>query len=191
VIRVATPTDASIEHVRARLSELAARANFGDRALARADPVALALAAPHDVYALGLADVAAGATLAAATLVGRRFLVMEGPTAIASVEIAASGAPARFEANEGPYVAATADALARAESDPLVAAGSFELRLLRIPALYAMALWLSDDDGRSDLLFPLAPAPAPLDARGSVGEHELLELLRPAARERLRVDDAP
>ncbi|WP_329123072.1 hypothetical protein [Streptomyces sp. NBC_01353] len=65
---------------------------------------------------------------------------------------------------EGPYVTATERALLQAETLPT----SYQPRLLSVPGLYMLTLWLHGDteaDGASaspapaDLLVPLAPAP--------------------------------
>ncbi len=187
-LRVAEPTQESLDAVVAALSELAGRVEFRRRALARANPLDVTLAAPHDVYALGLDQVADGARIEQARQIGRRFLVMAGDRAISSAEIAEEDGTG-FQANEGPYVAATADAIARAEDDPDLAAGDYEVRLLRIPALYFVALWLKDDKGRDDVLIPLDPAPAPFEPGRSYRPDEVLAELAASARMRLEFDD--
>jgi hypothetical protein len=188
-LRVPEPTEESVEAVTAHLSELAARTNFRHRALNRANPASLALAAPHDVYSLGLTDLTEGASLDAATVTGRRFLVMDGQTPIASAELADQDKGAAFQANEGPYVEATAVAIARAEADPELANHDYEVRVLRIPALYFMGLWLKNEQGEADVLIPLDPAPAPLEAGRKYTPTEALSALAEPARERLEVDD--
>ena len=189
-LRVPEPTEESVETVRSHLSALARRAAFRDRALARADPSGLALAAPHDVYSLGLGDVAEEASLDDASVVGRRFLVMDGDKAIASAELSVeeSGA-AGFQASEGRYVESTAAAIDQAERDPDLADGDYEVRVLRIPALYVMALWLKDERGGADFLIPLDPAPAPLESGRKYGPAELSSVLAEAARARLAYHD--
>jgi hypothetical protein len=188
-LRVPEPTRQSLEAVRSHLSALAGRAAFRQRALSQANPLDLALAAPHDVYSLGLDQLAEGVRLDAAQPVGRRFLVLAGDEAISSAEIAAPDG-SDFQANEGPYVAATATAIARAEADPALRERDYELRLLRVPALYFVALWLKDDrDPDHDVLIPLDPAPEPFEAYGKYRPDEVLAQLTPMARSRLQVDD--
>ncbi|KIZ16357.1 hypothetical protein [Streptomyces natalensis] len=98
-------------------------------------------------------------------LAGWRFLVRSG-------ERAAAAAEARLTADGwtfshfcgGPYVAATEQALHQAEA----LAVPYQPRLLSVPELYMVTLWLHHDtasDGTDglpapgDLLVPLAPAP--------------------------------
>jgi hypothetical protein len=188
-LRVPEPTKESVEAVRTRLSELAGRMEFRHRALAQANPLNLALAAPHDVYFLSLTEVAEGASIDAARIVGRRFMVMEGDNAIASAEVAGTEDGSHLQANEGPYVASTAATIARAEEDRELADGEYEVRMLRIPALYVMALWLKDEQGDKDVLIPLDPAPSPLEAGRRYPPEEMLDELAPLARERLPFDD--
>jgi hypothetical protein len=188
-LRAATTTREGIEAVRTQLSELAGRTAFPDRALNRADPAELALAAPHDVYALGLDEVAAGATLDAAQKVGRRFLVLDGSRAIASAEVADRDALSGFQMNEGPYVEATASAIARAEEHPELADGDYEIRLLRIPALYFTGLWLKSDQDGTDRVIPLDPAPADIEPGDIHAPAELLATLAEHARRVRAFDD--
>jgi hypothetical protein len=188
-LRVPDVTEESVETVRSHLSALASRTSFPQRALTRANPAGLALAVPHDVYLLELGELAEGALLDAAKVVGRRFLVMDGDRAIASAELAESD-DSGFEANEGPYVGSTAAAIARAEQDPELAEGDYEVRVLRMPALYFMGIWLKNEQGGADVVIPLDPAPAGLEARRKYAPEELLPLLSDRARKRLAFEDA-
>jgi hypothetical protein len=186
-LRVPTPTKQSLDAVRSQLSELAGRSAFQQRALGQANPLDIALAAPHDVYFLGLDQLAEGVDLEAAKPIGQRFLVMASDEAISSAEIAAPDGSG-FQANEGPYVAASAAAIAQAEADPDLSDRDYELRLLRIPALYFVALWLKDDHNGDDVLIPLDPAPAPFEAGRKYRPDDVLAELASMARERLQFD---
>jgi hypothetical protein len=188
-LRVPESTEESVETVRSHLSALAGRTAFRERALTRANPAALALAAPHDVYYLGLSDLAGGASLDSAVVVGRRFIVMDGEKPIASAELADQDKRSGFQANEGRYVESTASAIAQAEEDPELAEDDYEVRLLRIPALYVTALWLKNEQGKGDFVIPLGPAPKPLEAGRKYTPTEVLSALAEPARIRLAFDD--
>jgi hypothetical protein len=188
-LRSAELSAESVEQMRSHLSELAGRAGFPQRALTRANPLALDLAVPHDVYFLGLSDLADGVSLEAATLIGRRVLVMDGDQAIASAELGTKDNGSEFHSNEGPFVASTATAITRADEDPELAGGDYEVRLLRIPALYFMGLWLKRDGDGNDVVIPLDPAPPPFEPSRKYAPEELLSALREPARARLAFDD--
>jgi hypothetical protein len=83
---------------------------------------------------------------------------------------------------EGPYIAATERALRQAENMK----GAYQPRLLSVPGLYMLTLWLHGDltadgaDGHpaaSDLLVPLAPAPPGIAAHRPHRVAELLPML--------------
>jgi hypothetical protein len=188
-LRVVAATDRSVELVGSQLAELAGRTAYRDRALTHADPSALALAVPHDVYTVGLGDLSEGATLDAATVVGRRFLVMEGDRPIAAAELADQEKGTGFQLNEGPFVEATAAAIEHAESDPDLAGDDYEVRLLRIPAIYFTGLWLKSEQRDADVVIPLDPAPSPLEAGRTYTAAETLSALAELARTRLAFDD--
>jgi hypothetical protein len=181
-LRPAEPSPEIVESIRSHLSELAARPQFQERGLAQAEPSRLELAVPHDVYTLGLDELSAGASLEDAQAVGQRFLVVDGDRAVSSAEVTPGGGG--FQANEGPFVAATLAAIEEAERDPELSDGRYELRVLRIPALYLMALWLKDDDGDGDLVIPLAPAPEPLEPERRYRPDELMGALAEMAKAR-------
>jgi hypothetical protein len=83
---------------------------------------------------------------------------------------------------EGPYIASTEHALRQAETMKQ----PYQARLLSVPGLYMLTLWLHGDctaDGTTghpaatDLLVPLAPAPPGIAAHRPHRVAELLPLL--------------
>ncbi|MER5929216.1 hypothetical protein [Streptomyces sp. NPDC002054] len=86
---------------------------------------------------------------------------------------------------EGPYVAATERALRQAESLGSLGSG-YQARLLSVPELYMLTLWLHGAVGAdpaaglpaaADLLIPLAPAPPGIAAYRPHPVSELLPVL--------------
>ena len=154
----------------------------------------VALTSPHELRHVGLDALADQRPLDDSETTGWRYLVETGGRAVAGAEVvtdADSGGAVFSQLNEGPFVQATAEALQGLEDRPEVAAGSYQVRMVRIPALYVVALWLEDREGDRDLVLPLAPAPAYLDTGRLYEEQEFLEALAGPARERLAFDDAP
>ncbi|WP_411076545.1 hypothetical protein [Streptomyces sp. cmx-4-7] len=98
-------------------------------------------------------------------LAGWRFLIRNGDRTIAAADSMLTPDGWSFSHFfEGPYVSATERALHQAEGLPDV----YQPRLLSVPELYMMTLWLHTDPetdgttvtpGATDLLVPLAPAP--------------------------------
>jgi hypothetical protein len=137
----------------------------------------LELTDPHQVFTLGLAELVAGKGLEAATPSGWRYLVREDHNVLASAEAVrgAKGEDYAFASfNEGGFVAATAHAIQAAHVLPVVSQGAFELRLLNVPGLYVMALWLHQPNGTGDLLIPLAPSPVDVPTGEAVPAARLL-----------------
>ena len=148
---------------------------------------ALSLSSPHPVFDIPLDRLAAeGRPLEAAERVGWRALLEEDKRVVAAVELPAAEAErASALVNRGPFVDSTVTALTTAERHERVASEKFELRLLRVNALYLLALWLHAAEAGTDLFIPLEPAPAPLEAdtvyESSGFEAELSELARTVA----------
>jgi hypothetical protein len=148
---------------------------------------ALSLSSPHPVFEIPLDRLAReDRPLEAAEPVGWRALLEEDKRVVAAVELpAAEAGRASALVNRGPFVESTVAALTAAEGHDRVASEKFELRLLRVNALYLVALWLHAAEKGSGLFIPLEPAPAPLEAgrvyEGSEFEAALSELGRTVA----------
>ncbi|MER7762143.1 hypothetical protein [Streptomyces sp. NPDC097619] len=116
-------------------------------------------------------------------LTGWRFLIRSGERFVAAADtrLTADGwAFSHFF--EGPYVAATERALRQAEAPGT----RYQPRLLSVPELYMLTLWLhrgvgadpgSGLPGAADLLVPLAPAPPGIAAYRPHPVSELLPVL--------------
>lgn len=138
----------------------------------------LALVAPHRVYTLGL-DVALEGGLERATSAGWRYLIADRDRIVASTELAGESGETQM-LNGGPYVAATAEAIDQLDKRPEIATGDWELRLLKVPALYIVAMWLVSE---RQLIVPLAPAPSYLEAGRAYSPDEFLDAITQPARD--------
>jgi hypothetical protein len=145
----------------------------------------LSLSSPHRIFTVALEALAGDDPLVdAAEFVGWRALLEEDGRVVAAVEVPT---PQRGTGgalvNRGPFAQSTVSALSTAERHELVGADRFELRLLRVNALYVVALWLHAAEAAADLFVPLAPAPAPLRAETAYDstsfENDLSEMARP------------
>lgn len=148
------------DSVRSKVRQFAGNTHHSLKGLHGASADHVDVTTPHQVFTMGLDDLTSGAALDKARSVGWRHLVEEHGKPIASAEttLAEDGTThVPSHVSEGRFVDATAAAVAAAQALPQVAAADFELRLLRIPALYFMALWLHSPT--TDLLMPMAPSP--------------------------------
>jgi acyl-CoA synthetase (AMP-forming)/AMP-acid ligase II len=172
--------------VQKALSKLATRPSpLSERAV---DFNALQVQQPHAVYDLRADAIAHGDGLASAKASGFRYLIGTGGTTVAAAEVLADAngnATLLANVNHGPYVEATARALARVATLSAVGAGSYEVRLLRFSAIGLMALWLKPDAGGADIIYPLAPAPDGLQAERAYSADEFLQAIVPLAQKRV------
>src|SRR3954454_18174563 len=192
-ISTPSPPREIFEAVRSSFGELSSKRAFGTPALRQADPRRLAVSDPHMVYTFGLRDIVDKRDLADAQFVGWRWLVQEGQRTIASAEVGAGPYSGHgvSEINEGPFVRSSAEALEAAEKLPETRDGSYEPRLLKIPGIYLVALWLRPEEGGDDIFVVLPPAPFDLKPNEPYRWAALQKLLAPQARARLEFDDRP
>ncbi|MEU2623789.1 hypothetical protein ABZ642_37755 [Streptomyces sp. NPDC007157] len=118
--------------------------------------------------------------VSATRLAGWRFLIRCGDRAVAAAETMLTPDGWAFSHFfEGPYISSTERALHQAEALQQI----YQPRLLSLPGLYMLNLWLHCDrtaDGAeghpaaNDLLVPLAPAPPGIAAHRP---HQVAELL--------------
>ncbi|KQX14489.1 hypothetical protein ASC82_03895 [Streptomyces sp. Root431] len=118
-------------------------------------------------------------------LTGWRFLIRNGDRAIAAADTMLTPDGWTFSHFfEGPYVTATERALLHAEALPT----PYQPRLLSVPELYMLTLWLHAEpeaDGTTvasasasaDLLVPLAPAPPGIAAHRPYRVADLMPVL--------------
>ncbi|MER6632845.1 hypothetical protein ABT301_32270 [Streptomyces sp. NPDC000987] len=131
------------------------------------------------------------ATGAATRLAGWRFLIRSGDRSVAAAETTLTADGWAFSHFfEGPYIPSTEQALRQAET----LTQAYQPRLLSVPGLYMLTLWLHGDcaaDGATgnpaatDILVPLAPAPPGIAAHQP---HRVADLLPTLTR---RVTPAP
>ncbi|MEU0597059.1 hypothetical protein ABZ484_02150 [Streptomyces sp. NPDC006393] len=121
--------------------------------------------------------------ISATRLAGWRFLIRVGDQAVAAAETRLTPDGWAFSHFfEGPYITSTERALRQAEN----LGQPYQPRLLSLPSLYMLTLWLHGDladdgaDGHpdpADLLVPLAPAPPGIPAHVPHRVAELLPVL--------------
>jgi len=143
---------------------------------------------PLPVYEMGLADIAAGHSLAQTRLIGWRYLILHGLEPIEAAEVSQDvlGELRFSHVNRGPLVAGTWKAIRTASDLKEVKDHDFELRHLRIPALCSLSLWMSNGQHNDDRLIPAGPPSfLPLQAGHVYTSTEFLRLLQPLAVSRL------
>jgi hypothetical protein len=149
----------------------------------------------HPVYFVPLDALAEGNLLQAAKQTSWRYLLVQDNAAVAEAELSAGsrsakGAKARsldfVSLTHGPFAEATVDALAAAERLPKVAREDYELRVLKIPAVYFVSLWLHG--ANDDILVPMGDPPGGLKRNEPYSEAQVIAALRPSVEQAQRFD---
>lgn len=147
---------------------------------------------PHPVFIATLDDLASGKLLGAAKKTSWRYLLVHGESAVAEAELSAGRVKGKELAflglTHGPFSGATIDALRAAEELPQVAGADYELRLLKVPAVYLVALWLHR--GGEDILIPMGDPPGGLKANRPYSEADVIAALRDIAIRNKQFQDA-
>jgi hypothetical protein len=190
-LRHLDPPDDDLRAAEAGLRRVSESGAASSHELRRTPPERLRLTHPLPVYVLGLDDLRERRDLRTAQHTGWRYLVEASeaktprPLALARTIVSPDGAHQFASLNYGPFVAGTADAIRAAERMTLP---DSDLRVLEVPALYLVVLWL--DHGQESTLIPIAPTPPDIEANHAYEARELLDLLVQRAS-RLPDLDAP
>jgi hypothetical protein len=139
----------------------------------------------NPVYLLGLNSMLADRPLDEARLAGWRFLVRTDRQRIvaASVSQSPNGAFAAAPTLNlsGPNLDSSRQLYAELMRSATSIEADYELRLLRIPALYLWAFWLYSPDRATDRFACIAPTPPAIEPAQLYTFPELIALLRPSA----------
>jgi hypothetical protein len=178
-INVPTPPEGSLQVIETALHRFRKQPNFAasitsDGAVANS----LSVAVPHPVYFVGLKDLAKGKLFSAVKLKGWRYLLLNEnePYAIAELNFnRKTGSPIFSHVNYGALVKRTVSGLAFAENLETVNQNDYELRLIDIPSLYVVALWLHAHD---NFIIPLMIGSDPINTFTVYTEREFIDLLQ-------------
>jgi hypothetical protein len=160
-------------------------------------PEELLQAEPHPVFFVPLDALSEGKLLGAATHTSWRYLIVRGETAIAEAELSAKqrgskgGSAKELEflgLTQGPFTIGTIEALSAAEKLDRVAKADYELRLLKVPGVYLVALWLHGEN--DDLLIPIGDPPGGLKKNRPYSEGDVIKGLREIAAQTKRFHDS-
>ncbi|MFF8955627.1 hypothetical protein [Streptomyces sp. NPDC014894] len=174
------PPATSLAAARDGVRELAAGGSIPPLARAErgAEPV---LTHPRRLYQIDRDDLLAGAALSAARPVLWRYTVeLDGrAVAFADTMTTPDGSDVLAQVNYGPFVAGITEALEAAERNE--GTTDAESRLLHVPALHLIAVWLHAPSGE-DRLLPATPAPEGMEPGRSYPLESILPELVARAR---------
>jgi hypothetical protein len=156
-------------------------------AAAAAPAAGMQVMEPYPIYSLRL-DGIMSKGLDAAELVGWRYLIVSGQNVTQAAELVTTqGGVPRLNALTTGHAGEMEDVFAKAEALPEVAQSDYEIRTLRVPALYVTALWLKALQGNADLFLVVPPCVfPPFDAQNVYQRDDFLTHLKAAATKRLQ-----
>jgi len=140
-----------------------------------------------ETWALSLEDASRG-ELSGARPVYWRYLVFSGLDSVEEVHVRSRGAASTVSAFvDGPVAERLLAAFSCAENLDEVRVGSYEPRVLVVPGLALIALWLHSGDGDEpvDLYVPLAPSSRVLPPGAPASAKELAQALVGAATQQI------
>lgn len=149
----------------------------------------VSMSAPHPVYHATLDGVLDGSLVTSAQFSCWRYFLLDDDRILAAGEIQPGSEEVErtfLGASTGKSVRSTVRAIARAEKIDAVREKDYELRLLRIPSLYVVALWLHSED---DLFVLVPPTPRRLVPYSVHSADQLISALHDLASERRQFDD--
>ncbi len=140
------------------------------------------LTAPHRIFVLSLDDLMERRGLESAQDVGWRYFVTSDSAVVATAETTSNEGSDDHQfasLSRDPSGPRSAEIISTIEDRPIGGSNEFELRLLRIPAVYSINLWLHGD--ATDYLVPVDPTPPSLHAGEIYQPDDVLGVLRDQA----------
>jgi hypothetical protein len=184
-IRTATPPESNVTELRAGVARASRHLS-----LWRHPTLPAGEGVPHTAHNVRLDHTREGTGMRRATAVGWRYYLGHSEHAAPSAAAEVHGGPGEemfAGINTGPFVRESITAIERAHSDQALPA-TYEPRLLRVPALYVVALWLHAVEHGDDVVIPLPSSSTALQQRPySVAE---LDAALQALAEQRRDDSA-
>lgn len=197
-LQLASPPPNAYSLIAQAMSGLSTVGGAASQVTKVADPSQLNAALPHQVYTLGSSEIAQGRNLNQARLIAWRFLIQYGLKTVAAIELScdARGANLSFASlNTGPFAQGTRTVVAQAEAFDVVQKGSYELRVLKAPSVYVMAVWLKNLGGGDDIVLPIPAGPtavgAPIGGSLPVSSNNFIQGLRSQAIMSLQFNNSP
>jgi len=196
-LEIPNPPEESRKTLVEGLRRLAPRAKgtFMSESLGGAPPE---IANAHQVFILSPQAIADSRDLSAAKAVGWGYVVNQpatnlssGSSVVAAEVLERGGGHAFSNMQQGWIGRATQRTIAVAKTLPQVIAGSYELRMLRIPALYTDTLWLKDRVAANDLIVPIASASNQVRADQPYTVINFLSLMRDLIGQKKGFDNSP
>ncbi|MEA2717512.1 MAG: hypothetical protein QOI99_1829 [Actinomycetota bacterium] len=144
----------SVEAVLDAVRVLAGEGRFRSDGHAHLMATDVQLSRPQQVFTLGLDELQEGATLQQARPIAWRYLVegAERPLALAETVIAEDGSHRFGQMSYGGFLPGTVEAIETAEN---LAPDARRLRMLHVPALYFLGVWVARGD--EEMIIPVAP----------------------------------
>jgi hypothetical protein len=139
-------------------------------------------------FVLGLDAIVDGRGLATAQMAVWTHLLPGGGGQTLAADTA-TGTDLFAQLVDGPHAAAVQQELSQLQADPAITRGSYDLALLRVPAMFTVAIWLQDKAGHADLIVPVAPADSALQPGRRYTPADFVAAMRPGAMQKLSDTD--
>jgi hypothetical protein len=153
---------------------------------------------PHQVFVLNPEDIRRGAGLDAAKPTSWRYILNQEASGLletsstATAEVLDRGGAHVFSNLQHGWLAnSLRRAVAVVRNISTVQKGTFDLRMLRIPAVRVDSLWLKGNTASDDILVPIRSAIAALIAFQTYGRDEFLSRVRDYLEKQEPFDNTP
>jgi predicted flap endonuclease-1-like 5' DNA nuclease len=143
---------------------------------------------PHKIYNVSATDLAEGKGLANVVQTGWRYIIQDTNGTYHVAEVGMNEALDKHTlhyVNVGKHVNNFVANHQLSHQHEYVLDKDYEINMLRIPAIYAMAIWLKGVDHDHEFFIPIAPVNDKFEANKTYEYDAFIELLQEAAQEML------